>query len=188
MSGPAFEFREGMTYEEAVAGLTEAIRSGREGITEAAQTGHRPEPPSPGEIASRDQFHAAAEDSMESLYAMGSLLGYPVTDDVMTDDVLARVTLAWLACHSCPHIKQNSAQPHVALLAVHRLVCERCAKTLVNPPPENDDRCDWCWAHGHTDFWPIRMSYGPAILMGDACDNCNAKLKAGVPDGPSEDQ
>ena len=166
---PAFELADGVTYEEAVAGLVEVTRKSRE----EARDGKPASPRSPLDIARGDQTQGASEDNMET---MGRVLGQPDIEGEMSDDVLARVTLAWLACHPCPHIKENAAQPHVALLAVHRLACERCVKTVVKPPPENEDRCDWCWSHGHTQFQPIRMSYGPATLMGDACDACNAKL------------
>ncbi|HVW30999.1 MAG TPA: hypothetical protein VHL53_00545 [Acidimicrobiia bacterium] len=153
---PAFEFPDGDGYEDAVAGLVETIRAGR-----------------------------AGEGPAESRPAGEALMGSPATDGGIPDDVLARITLAWLGCNPCPHVRQHAGQPHVAQLPIHRLACERCAKTVVKAPPENDDRCDFCRSHGHTHFWPVRMSYGPVLFMGDACDACHTKLKAGLPEDPA---
>lgn len=174
MNRPLYELPEGMTYEQMVAEFAEAIRKGREEATE-------PRPLAPGEVAFRDQMDAAHEEQIERIHAVAAMQGHSVSAGHLSDDQLARLTLAWLACDACPHIKKNPALRHVALLAIHRLACQRCAGTVINPPPENEDRCDWCWSHGHSDFWPIRMSYRSAVLIGDACDACNAKLKAETP-------
>ena len=173
MSGPAFEFEKGTTYEEAVTALAEVFRRDRD-----PSAGSPPESPDPGSVACDEQFAAAARESMASIHALSVRSGFPVTEDEMSDDVLARIVLAWMACHACPHIRRNPVQTQVALLAVHRLVCERCVNTRISTPPENDDRCDWCWSHGHADLRPIRMSYGPTLFMGDACDPCSNSLMA----------
>jgi hypothetical protein len=48
------------------------------------------------------------------------------------------------------HLCRTPAAPALALLAEHRVVCERCARTRRHPPADEDDRCDWCGARGDT--------------------------------------
>jgi hypothetical protein len=83
----------------------------------------------------------------------------------------ALVGPAVLACRPCWHLRHRPVQPAFARLAVGRLDCGRCARTVVrDPAPWN---CDLCGAGSvvfHERLWRV----GPLIAHANACPACHA--------------
>lgn len=98
-------------------------------------------------------------------------------DSDPSDDVRAYLLAAVLDCTTvCVHIRRSGPQPAFALLALRRVDCGRCVRTLRRPPPGESDRCDVCGARGIVTFVPFAVRQGPALVVGDACAGCAAVL------------
>lgn len=79
----------------------------------------------------------------------------------------------------CPHLRREPEQMGVVRLALHRIDCQRCVATLVQPPEEDDDVCDVCGARGVSTFWPVMVQIGPLLVVGDACSSCRSVMRLG---------
>lgn len=92
-------------------------------------------------------------------------------------EVAARALTAATGCKPCAHLLAASGGlPNYTMLAARRAVCRACLASVVAPPAAEDDCCDWCRARGISRFTPIALQIGPALLIGDACEQCAAGL------------
>lgn len=136
----------------------------------------------------RDQLHAAATETAElqhRLFAMVRALepgrGWrspAATDEAASIERTAHAVAAITGCRSCVHLRRGGPQPAVARLALHRVDCRRCLATVRRPPPDEDDRCDWCGRHGVESFTPVSVQLGAALVLGDACPDCAERMGA----------
>jgi hypothetical protein len=137
-----------------------------------------------------DQLTAAARDTRATLDHIGEELrsrdrwgGSEVreaSDDAHEQEAAARVLAATIGeAHTiCSHLRRGGPQIALLRLPLHDLVCRKCSRTLRLPPPDEDDRCDWCGARGVELFTPFTVSHGPILAIGDACDDCATALGA----------
>ena len=90
-----------------------------------------------------------------------------------SDDTRAYLLAALLGCHHhCIYIRRGGPRPAVVRLALGRVDCERCSRTLYRPPAELEDMCDVCRAPEVITFVPFTVRMGPLLLVGDACQGC----------------
>jgi len=128
--------------------------------------------------ASEDQMAAASRDARSLIGQLASTptfvggLDYsPVSTEAVAMFVARSIPLA-----RCPHL--TSPRPAIGRLALGRLDCQDCVSIAIDPPADDDDRCDWCQTHGFEFFIPVALRVGPFILIGDACDDCAFHLGA----------
>ena len=94
-----------------------------------------------------------------------------------TDNVKAYLLATVLDCTTvCVHLRRGGPRPAFVQLALRRVDCEQCIRTLRRPPPDAADRCDVCGARSVSIFHPFAMRQGPALVMGDACPRCASVL------------
>jgi hypothetical protein len=132
--------------------------------------------PIPGHM--QDQVLAAAAE-MQHLVA--PLINYWRANSLAErpGDAILQVHLiaTMLDSRTCCHLRRSGhPQPMWGLLAFRLLVCHRCFHTYRRPPADEADRCDVCGSRGHSRFWPIQVSVGPAVFLGDAGSCCAEAL------------
>ena len=164
------------TYQEKLAAaraLVADLKSGR----------HAPRPP----IHTLDQLLAAASETHGISHRLGDAVREAEPDQQWrercvdpdpdrVDEFDARVLVALAGCRPYHHLRHNGPQPAWAMLALHRIECSRCCQTRRNPPPGEDDRCDWCGATGVDQFTALALQRGPVLMVGDACAGCAGAL------------
>ncbi len=166
------------TYQERLDGA-------RQALAEAGALLDRTTLP----VGLADQLNAAASDTRRlfaRFVAATAIVnpdltpgGLPAAQTGKVHEVLARTIAAMPEFALCSHLRRAPGQPGVVRMALRRLDCHRCMATSVNPPPGEDDRCDWCGRHGITTFWPVSYTLGLILAYGDACGDCATGL---VPD------
>lgn len=135
-----------------------------------------------------DQMGAAARDTRALFGQLATVLQTtrPAGDwtpsatpagDPLIDEVVARTLVALSGAKVCVHLRRAPAQPGVAGLALHRIDCHRCIRTVRKPPEGEADRCDWCGTRGVTTFWPLHYTLGTILVGGDACEGCAMALQ-----------
>jgi hypothetical protein len=134
----------------------------------------------------RDQLNAATRDTHAFQRRFGQALRgiepdrqwRTVTGDrgPRLDEATARLIAAISTFQFCSHLRRIPGQPTVARMPLRRVDCHRCISTHVNPPPNEDDRCDWCGKRGVVEFWPMSISIGYMQAVGDACGDCYAAM------------
>jgi hypothetical protein len=99
-------------------------------------------------------------------------------DAALSDEVRAYLVAAVLGClaDTCCHLRKGGPQPALALLPLHRMVCQRCAGIVRRPLADEADRCDVCGQRGVVTFHPFACHLGPTIVTGDACADCAETL------------
>jgi hypothetical protein len=168
--------RSPMSYADRLAAAREAVKVLRDEVTPHLSP------------AMADQMHAAARDVHSMFHALeaGVRAVQPGRDwqasvtppgDPHQLEVLARTLAALGGFRQCPHLKATPAQPSVARMALRRLDCQRCIRTVVKPPAGRDRMCDWCATDGTTVFQPISYTAGSILVVGDACPDCAAVLQ-----------
>lgn len=160
-----------MTFKERL----EAARQ----VLEAASTGQRP-------VGLADQIEAAGRQAQGLLRRTAELLPReewhqeerPTSDSL---EVRARILVALEDCRVCPHLQTGGPQPVWLLLPLHRADCGLCMSTTGSPPPDEDDRCDWCGSRRARRFRPIILQHHAVVAIGYACPRCaKALLRAGA--------
>lgn len=135
----------------------------------------------------RDQLDAAAAEAagvQHRLLAVANALepgrgwGRGQADETAGSERTAHAIAALTGCRMCHHLRQTGPQPAVARLALRRVDCRRCLATVRRPPPDEDDRCDWCGQHGVETFTPVSIQLGAALVLGDACPTCASRMGA----------
>ncbi|MDP9403843.1 MAG: hypothetical protein M3P85_11090 [Actinomycetota bacterium] len=132
-----------------------------------------------------DQLGAASAEAHHRLYALRATMAVVSPDrawrksvDLDLDEARARMLAALADLRPCPHLRRpQSPRPALALLALRLLVCDRCAATVRNPPPDEADRCDVCGKREVEVFTPLGLQVGPMVLIGDACGDCATGLR-----------
>lgn len=130
-----------------------------------------------------DQALAATDDTTRVFETTAALLTRldPATSWRRTerDGTQYRVAVlaAILGCAPCPHLRHEGPQPAIAALAHRRLTCHRCTGTRRNPPPGEDDRCDFCGERGIRIFTAAAIQCGTILAVGDACHTCRLRLQ-----------
>lgn len=128
-----------------------------------------------------DQLAAAGSEARTLHARMGNLLPilqpdrewYGRIEVAPSDDVKALILAAVLDCvNVCVHLRRGGPRPAFVQLALRRIDCERCVRTLRRPPADESDRCDICGARGVVTFVPFAGQHGPALVTGDACRSC----------------
>lgn len=140
--------------------------------------------PHPAARSLADQVHAATADTANTfdrlrlgLRTINPERGWSEqVSDPATPRQSAHIAAAILGCTPCHHLRTGGPRPSIAALALHRIVCFRCAHTFRKPPAEEDDRCDWCGARGIETFHAFGVWAGPVLVIGDACHDCHAVL------------
>jgi hypothetical protein len=139
-------------------------------------------------VGLKDQMDAASQDAsrgidrIRSAIHRGELPGFDPGRQhfaPLSNEGRARIYLAMSQCEPCPHL--GSPQRLYVRLAQYRIDCDACLKLDPRPVPpiEDADRCDWCGTRGVRFFWPQFVQQGAAILIGNACDDCNEGIRRG---------
>lgn len=160
-----------------------------EALLSAARETVRAAQPADVDGAGLDQILAAHSEAQSVLAKVGDLLTVVAPDREWArarssdsdQEIAARVIVAMsFASRICPHLRAGGPQPAYVKLALHRVDCARCGGTVRRPPPDEDDRCDWCGERDVELFQPIVLQNGPFVIMGDACEPCGSALLAGI--------
>lgn len=144
----------------------------------------------------RDQLQAATRDTDRRMRQMPALLtaldperGWHRQETWPTsphaDEQGARTLAAIMDFRYCPHLRRTMAQPTYARMRLRRLDCARCVRTVVHPPADEDDRCDWCGERGVTTFAALSYQWSVLLVVGNACADCAAAL---VPDDSTDQE
>lgn len=126
-----------------------------------------------------DQLDAAAAEAWRRfMVPAGAVFAYGAERD--GDEGRAAMELliaATIDCEACCHIRRaRGPVPMLVALPLHLALCERCSRTVRNPPPGEEDRCDLCGSRGNTSFTPFQASLGSAVVGGDAGPCCARRL------------
>jgi hypothetical protein len=138
-----------------------------------------------------DQLTAATQHAQRIATGIGSavnaMFGGTTPQERQESTTSRRMKIAaYLGCGaSCHHVRNDTAgpQPLLVNLALRRVDCERCSRTIRKPPPDETDRCDWCGSRGHTTFTPTLITSSALVFMGDACETCARALGVYEEDG-----
>ncbi len=117
-----------------------------------------------------DQLDAATRETQAHQDRLGKVLQFIEPDrdwravkgikGPLFDEATARQLAAIVGFQLCTHLRQTPAQPVIARMPLRRLDCQRCILTVVRPPSDEGDRCDWCGRRGVTNFWPMSINIG----------------------------
>lgn len=133
-------------------------------------------------IAAWDQLKAAERDSETSLYGMFGAGLFRNKGEIQ--GLRAEIVAGLLRClgsYSCDHARAG-LRPLRAFLGARVITCEECAPSFLPVIMAQDQRvrdggdflCDFCLEE-HEYFIPSALQAGPAIAMGDMCDDCYAQ-------------
>lgn len=77
---------------------------------------------------------------------------------------------------ACPHL--DSPAPMLIDLSRRWISCYPCVRTgpPVGHPPAHADQCEYCRQRNVTGFTPIITTIGPAMVSGEACDECVERI------------
>ena len=128
-------------------------------------------------VAQLDQLEAAASqvDAILAAATVGLTALMPgrfsATGHHVDADQKARLLAAILGCRPCCHLGPGTgAQPRMADLNHHRLVCLRCAQTVYRRI--DDDRCELCDEPTAGRFSEVLCSLGNTLISGNVGDCC----------------
>lgn len=136
----------------------------------------------------KDQIETASAEAVRGLVRIKDAIArgeldrfHPSDDEGWSQGSLefkARLMLALSQCTPCGHL--HNPRVFYVRLGLRRSDCTDCLNAELvepEPPPEDADRCDWCGAKGVVIFTPHYIQQGPAIVLGNACDDCNKAIR-----------
>jgi hypothetical protein len=121
-----------------------------------------------------DQITAATRDTTTAMQRLAAAKAATTIEADLNPLVVGYFSLTLSRCRPCPHLAMPC--PVIAALALERVLCHPCAQAVHGEPVGHGDRCDWCHQTGISEFWPLELTAGPVLILGDACHDCTTNI------------